>query len=123
MARSVARIVLAVVVLVVAAAGAQDAVKDAVKDDVKDAAPQGETAVELAQQVYEGCLQRGSLACVRPRLMAFLSEAAKRDGAVRITRDLSIVPSGQHAELDSNALDSGDSQVSLILEQWSYRCP
>ncbi|XP_034254660.1 uncharacterized protein LOC117653240, partial [Thrips palmi] len=68
-----------------------------------------ETALDVAQEVYDDCLQRGSLTCVRPRVLAFLAAAKQRDDkAIRITRDLAIVPSG-----DSNALDAEDLQDAV----------
>ncbi|KAK3918830.1 Ecdysteroid UDP-glucosyltransferase [Frankliniella fusca] len=88
------RLLLAVVLpgALLACAGAQEA---------------EQTAVDVARQVYAECLQRGSVACVRPRVLAFLAEAKQRaDKAIRITRDLSVVPCA-----DGNALDNADDDL------------
>ncbi|XP_026276106.1 uncharacterized protein LOC113204933 isoform X2 [Frankliniella occidentalis] len=93
-----ARLLLAVVIPAVLLAAVQ-------------AQQQEQTAVDVARQVYAECLQRGSVACVRPRVLAFLAEAKQRaDKAIRITRDLSVIPCA-----DGNSLDA-DNQDGLLEE-------
>jgi hypothetical protein len=39
----------------------------------------GATAVQVLRHVYHECVQFGSLACVKPKLLAFISAAVKHD--------------------------------------------
>ncbi|KAE8750865.1 hypothetical protein FOCC_FOCC002293 [Frankliniella occidentalis] len=95
-----ARLLLAVVIPAVLLAAVQ-------------AQQQEQTAVDVARQVYAECLQRGSVACVRPRVLAFLAEAKQRaDKAIRITRDLS---DGLLEEAPSSL--RGDALRQMVLER------
>lgn len=48
------------------------------------------TAADLLQRIYDTCLQEGDFSCVKPKVLAFLSNSVSQD-KIRISRDLSIV--------------------------------
>ncbi|XP_059489243.1 uncharacterized protein LOC132204638 [Neocloeon triangulifer] len=48
------------------------------------------TAIEVLKHVYHECVQYGSLSCVKPKLLAFISTAVKHD-QIPVTKDMAIV--------------------------------
>lgn len=52
-----------------------------------------ETATEVVASIFDACLQYGSISCVKPKVLRFLSSAIKKD-EIGLTENLSIVRSG-----------------------------
>jgi hypothetical protein len=52
------------------------------------------TAMDILKKMYEECVQHGSFACVKPKVLAFLSSALKKDKFM-LTDDLIIEKTGR----------------------------
>jgi hypothetical protein len=79
------------------------------------------TAADVLKRVYTDCVQHGSLACVKPKLLAFLSSAVKKD-QIPITKDMLIVrrngepsPSAAYlqAEMEQLPMDEVERREAL----------
>ncbi|XP_065350648.1 uncharacterized protein LOC135946366 [Cloeon dipterum] len=101
-----ALVIIAAIVFVGAAAGANT------KDN---------TAIEVLKHVYHECVQYGSLSCVKPKLLAFISTAVKHD-SIPVTKDMVIVrrdgeptPTGSQlqADLDELPLNAEERKEAL----------
>ncbi|CAB3367744.1 Hypothetical predicted protein [Cloeon dipterum] len=101
-----ALVIIAAIVFVGAAAGANT------KDN---------TAIEVLKHVYHECVQYGSLSCVKPKLLAFISTAVKHD-SIPVTKDMAIVrrdgeptPTGSQlqADLDELPLNAEERKEAL----------
>ncbi|XP_071445153.1 uncharacterized protein Osi18 [Hetaerina americana] len=49
-----------------------------------------QTAAGVLKKIYAECVSKGSFACAKPKVLAFLSSAAKRD-SIPLTEDMAIV--------------------------------
>ncbi|XP_046409188.1 uncharacterized protein LOC124174100 [Ischnura elegans] len=49
-----------------------------------------QTAAGVLKKIYAECISKGSFACAKPKVLAFLSSAAKRD-SIPLTEDMAIV--------------------------------
>jgi hypothetical protein len=55
------------------------------------------TASDVLKKIYDECVQRGSFACVKPKVLSFLSAAVKKD-KILLTDDLVIEKTGRMTE-------------------------
>jgi len=55
------------------------------------------TGTDLLKKIYNECVQHGSLACVKPKVLSFLSTAVKKD-KIMLTDDLVIEKRGRVME-------------------------
>ncbi|KAF4532560.1 hypothetical protein B566_EDAN008484 [Ephemera danica] len=74
------------------------------------------TAADVLKRVYTECVQHGSLACIKPKLLAFLSSAVKND-QIAITKDMLIVrrngapaPSAAYLEAEMEQLPMAEDE-------------
>ncbi|XP_067008108.2 uncharacterized protein Osi18 [Anabrus simplex] len=59
------------------------------------------TAADVLKKIYAECLQMGSFACVKPKVLEFLRSASKKD-RIMLTRDLSIEKTGKYFPMGSD---------------------
>lgn len=59
-----------------------------------------DTVVDAVKRIYSECVQLGSFACIKPKLLAFLSKSLKKD-TIFLTRDLAIERTGQEFPVDN----------------------
>jgi hypothetical protein len=52
------------------------------------------TAMDVLKKIYEECVRHGSFACVKPKVLSFLSTAVKKD-KVMLTDDLIVEKTGR----------------------------
>ena len=55
------------------------------------------TASDVLKKIYDECVQHGSFACVKPKVLSFLSAAVKKD-KIMLTDDLVIEKTGRRTE-------------------------
>ena len=55
------------------------------------------TASDVLKKIYDECVQHGSFACVKPKVLSFLSAAVKKD-KILLTDDLVIEKTGRRTE-------------------------
>lgn len=74
-----------------------------------DTAP---TAVGVLENIYSSCLHEGSVSCVKPKFLSFLSSSLKKD-KILITEDLAIVGNGRFM----NDLNEVSEKLILSIEE------
>jgi hypothetical protein len=74
------------------------------------------TAIDVLKHVYAECVQYGSLSCVKPKLLAFLSSAVKKD-QIAVTKDMVIVRRDGAATPSDTFLEAEMSQLPMSIEE------
>lgn len=71
-------------------------------------------ATDVMSDIYNTCLSKYSVSCVKPKSLAWLSEAVKSDD-IRITESLSIVRNG-NPSVNVQQPRHGNAQVAILEE-------
>jgi len=71
--------------------------KPAMTDEVSSRGWSQMTASDVLKRIYDECVQHGSFACVKPKVLSFLSAAVKKD-KILLTDDLVIEKTGRRTE-------------------------
>lgn len=71
-------------------------------------------ATDVMADIYDTCLSKYSVSCVKPKSLAWLSEAVKSDD-IRITENLSIVRNG-NPSVNVEQPRQGNVQVAILEE-------
>lgn len=71
-------------------------------------------ATDVMTDIYNTCLSKYSVSCVKPKSLAWLSEAVKSDD-IRITENLSIVRNG-NPSVSVQQPRHGNAQVAILEE-------
>lgn len=71
-------------------------------------------ATDVMSDIYNTCLSKYSVSCVKPKSLAWLSEAVKSDD-IRITESLSIVRNG-NPSVNVQTPRHGNAQVAILEE-------
>lgn len=79
------------------------------------------TASDVLKKIYDECVQHGSFACVKPKVLSFLSEAVKKD-KILLTDDLVIEKTGRRTETyefeEPQQVGSANSHFVYIYTAW-----
>ena len=82
------------------------------------------TASDVLKKIYDECVQHGSFACVKPKVLSFLSAAVKKD-KVLLTDDLVIEKTGRRTETyefeEPQQVGSASSHFVYILVYTAWR--
>lgn len=71
------------------------------------------SAAEMVRDIYDTCLSRFSVGCVRPKALRWISDAAQSP-EIRITDDLSIVRTGSEEPQQQRSAGAADARVQLF---------
>lgn len=71
-------------------------------------------ATDVMTDIYNTCLSKYSMSCVKPKSLAWLSEVVKSDD-IRITESLSIVRNG-NPSVNVQQPRNGNTQVAILEE-------
>lgn len=72
-------------------------------------------ATDVMTDIYNTCLSKLSVSCVKPKSLAWLSEAVKSDD-IRITENLSIVRNGNPSVNVQQQPRHGSAQIAILEE-------
>jgi hypothetical protein len=79
------------------------------------------TASDVLKKIYDECVQHGSFACVKPKVLSFLSAAVKKD-KILLTDDLVIEKTGRRTETyefeEPQQVGSASSHFVYIYTAW-----
>jgi len=79
------------------------------------------TASDVLKKIYDECIQHGSFACVKPKVLSFLSAAVKKD-KILLTDDLVIEKIGRRTETyefeEPQQVGSASSHFVYIYTAW-----
>lgn len=71
------------------------------------------SASEVATDIFRTCLSKYSVSCVKPKALAWISNAVHQD-EIKITEDLTIVRTADEQPIDFNQKRSGNGYVELF---------
>jgi len=81
------------------------------------------TASDVLKRIYDECVQHGSFACVKPKVLSFLSAAVKKD-KILLTDDLVIEKTGRRTETyefeEPQQVGSASSHYVYIYTAWRW---
>lgn len=68
---------------------------------------------EVFQDIYNTCLSKYSVGCVKPKALAWISDVVSSN-EIRLTNDLSIIRTGNDQPIDFNGRGRGNVYVELF---------